>query len=63
MTYSKVDNKDEFVVQSFKRAEAAAQVYEDAWKYRLNMNDADEGEITSASEFNNLVEILSQLQL
>ena len=56
-----IDNKDEFVVQSYKRAITASEVYEYAWKYRLNMNDSDEGEITSASEFDNLYKILNQI--
>jgi len=57
----KLDSKDEFVVQSFQRAKEAASVYEYAWKFRLNMTNGEEGDITSASEFKNLVDILNKL--
>ena len=58
---SKVDKKDEFVVQSYQRAVSTSQIYEYAWKFRLNMSDSEDLEITSASEFNNLLEILTKI--
>jgi hypothetical protein len=61
---SKLDKKDEYLIASYYRAQEAIQVYKLAWNFRiktLDCTDNDESEITSESEFLNLLEIMQQL--
>ena len=38
-------------------------MYEYAWKYRLTLTDGEEGEITSASGYENMMDIMDQVLL